>query len=105
MNDDSYSKKGLWDIPKAVVVARVNEGDPNPGLFHGLLDIFMLQLVESSTDPIRVRIHSSRSELVEKVNSLVGKPVHVVVNRSPWIAAGRSGIIYYLQSIEETRKS
>ena len=102
MIGDLYFKVGLWNIQGAVVLDHVNHGDPNPGLFHGLLDIFMLQ-VQASHEPIRVRIHSSNDHLVEKVNSLVGKPVDVVINRSPWAACGRSGIIYYLQSIEEKK--
>jgi hypothetical protein len=75
MFGDSYPRSGLHTITGAVVLAPVKAGDPNPGLFHGLLD---------------------------KVNSLVGKPVVVVINRSPWAACGKTGVVNYLQSIEET---
>lgn len=97
------SRGGLHTITGAVVLAPVNEGDPNPGLFHALLAIFMLQ-ERKGLEPIRVRIHQRDPEwhaaMVEKVNSLVGKPVVVVINRSPWAASDKSGVVNYLQSIE-----
>lgn len=100
----TYHVVGFRTIERAVVVAPVNQGDPNPGLFVGLLDIFLVKESKTS-DPIRIRIHQGDREwnaaMVDKVNSLVGKPVTVVINRSPWSACGKRGVINYLQSIEE----
>lgn len=104
MFGDPYPKMGLHTITGAVVLALVNQGDPNPGLFSGLLDIFILE-DPAVPEPMRVRIHQHDREwnvaMVEKVNSLVGKPAVVVINRRPWAACGKSGVINYLQSIEE----
>lgn len=104
MTQEPYFVHGLRTITGAIVLARVNEGDPNPGLFHGLLSIFMLD-DRTSPDPLKVRIplhpDDLHKSLVEKVNSLVGKPATVVINRSPWSACGKSGVVNYLQSIEE----
>lgn len=100
MNRELYFKHGPKTIERATVLAEVNDL-PDPGLFAGLLNIFLLGDPETP-DPIRVRIHQSNDALVETVNSLVGKRVNVVIYRSPWSACGKSGVINYLQSIEES---
>lgn len=99
MTGEPYFKHGPKTISGATVLAEVNDL-PDPGLFAGLLNIFLLRDPETS-DPIRVRIHHSNDALVETVNSLVGKRVNVVIYRSPWSACGKSGVVNYLQSIEE----
>lgn len=97
-------RSGLQEIRGAVVLAPVNQGDPTPGLFQGLIDIFMLD-VPDLPDPLRIRIHQHDREwnaaMVEKVNSLEGKSVTIVINRSPWAACGKTGVVNYLQTIEE----
>lgn len=100
----TYVKARFRTITGTVILAPVNQGDPNPGILGGLLDIFMLE-DPSVSEPIRVRIHQHDRErnatMKEKVNSLVGKPVKIVIHQSPWSACGKSGITNYLQSIEE----
>jgi hypothetical protein len=92
---------GLQEINGAIVTCAV--GGDSSGLFSHLLNMFVVARESAGGEEIRVRIASDADtdSKVEKVNSLVGKKVNLVIYRSPWSACGKSGIINYLQSIEE----
>lgn len=96
-----YRRSGPWVIKGAIVTCRV--GGDHSGLFSDLLNMFTIAEESAGGEPIKVRIASDENTdlFVEKVNSLVGKKVDLVVYRRPWAACGKSGIINYLQSIEE----
>jgi hypothetical protein len=101
MNSHLHRGPGPWHIKGAFVTCRV--GGDHSGLFSHLLNLFTIAEESVDGEPIRVRIARDENTdlLVEKVNSLVGKKVNLVVHRSPWAVCGKSGITNFLQSIEE----
>lgn len=91
---------GPKQVNGAVVMSEVDPPSM-PGFARGLCIFLLAERV--SEEPIRVRVPrtADREALVKKVNSLVGKTVDVLYYRQPWQIKDKSGIVNYLQSIEE----
>jgi hypothetical protein len=88
--------KGFQDLLGATVVFAA----PEKGWLKNHFSV-----TTADGEQLKIRIHEDEqaAEKRKKVNDLWHKKANLTVYGSPWIAGTKSGISYFLQSIEESK--